>query len=196
MPYKFTNQPLQQGLYEPEGIYLHLPYAGDGLVLQQYGTSAPQTKHLTYNGVPLKGHNGVDFGVSPSTALLAVDDGRVVEISYDQGGFGRYVKLAHRWGESLCALVGEVSVDSGRQVGRGEVLGRAGDQTIAEHAWVVLHFGIRVLPYNRYDGWGGYVNPLAYFDTDDLAYLSHAEQDALPLPLHQLDPEEGQMRRP
>ena len=196
MPFKFTNQPLQQGLYEPEGIYLHPPYAGVGVVLQPFGVPHQGHEQLTYNGVPLKGHTGIDFGVSPATALLAVDDGRVIEISYDPGGLGRYIKLAHRWGESLSALVSDVTVDSGRHVKQGETLGRAGSESVGSSSWAVLHFGVRIQPFNRFDGWGGYANPILFFSVEDLHYPAPDYLENLPSPLHRLNEEEQRMRRP
>lgn len=196
MPFKFTNQPLKQGLYEPEGIFLNLPFAGEGLVLQPFGIQQQQPKDLTYNGVPLKGHIGVAFGVMPSATLLAVDDGRVVEISYDQAGLGRYIKLAHPWGESLCALIGEASVDSGHRVVRGEPLGRASSESLEALTWGVLFFAVRVQPFNRFDGWGGFSNPLAYLSVDDVRFPEESDQKSISLPVHQLRHEEGRLRRP
>ena len=196
MPFKFTNQPLQEGLYEPEGIYLNLPYAGDGVVLQPFGGEEHHMESLTYNGMPLRGHNGIDFGVSPSSTLLAVDKGRVAEISYDPCGLGRYIKLSHDWGESLYALIGDATVDSGHHVERAESLGRAGDEFALDGKWALLHFGIRILPFNRFDGWGGYVNPINYFSADDLRFPEIQELEALSFPLHQLKVELDKVRRP
>lgn len=196
MPFKFTNQPLQEGLYEPEGIYLNLPYAGSGVVLQPFGGQEQHIEPLTYNGVPLRGHNGVDFGVSPSSILLAVDKGRVAEISYDPCGLGRYIKVTHEWGESLYALIGDATVDSGHRVERAESLGRVGDAFVFDGKWSLLHFSIRILPFNRFDGWGGYTNPINYFSADDLQFPDPSDSEALVFPLHQLKSEPENVRRP
>lgn len=196
MPFKFTNQALQEGLYEPEGIYLNLPYAGDGVVLRPFGIQEQHEEELTYNDVPLRGHNGIDFGVSPSATLLAVDKGRVAEIGFDQGGFGRYIKLSHAWGESLYALIGDVIVDAGHRVTLGEPLGRVGNEFFLIGKWSLLHFGIRILPFNRFDGWGGYSNPISYFSSDDLHFLEPQYVETLSFPLHQLNIEQEKIRRP
>ncbi len=196
MPFRFVSQPLQSGLYEPEGIYLGLPYAGDGIVLQAWGLHSEFYGQFTYNGIALKGHNGVDFGVAPFTSLLAVDDGKVNEISMDRGGFQRYIKLEHRWGESLYTFIGDVTVDSGQNIDRGLPLASAGPLIDAESPYALLHFGIRVAPYNRFDGWGGFSNPLIYMNPADLHFPENDEAKDLIENPHSMVAESGQMRRP
>ena len=34
-----------------------------------------------------------------------------------------------------------------------------------------LHFAVRISPYNRFDGWGGFANPLLFLDPSDLIIL-------------------------
>lgn len=196
MSFKFADQPLKSGLYEPEGIYLHPPFAGDGVVLQPYGVHHSHYGRFTYNGVDLKGHNGVDFGVTPSTELLAVDDGRVVEISYDPGGLERYIKVEHRWGESLHALIADAGVDAGQAVSRGETLGSADSSPWQGRDMALLHFGIRVAPFNRFDGWGGFANPLLFLDPSDLIIPDNEELSEFSAPSHSMNMETARMRRP
>ena len=126
MKYPFLSQPLAAGLYEPEGIYLSTPFDTAAPVFQFFGEHPDHYAQYRYNGVPLKGHVGVDFGLEPGSHLFAVDQGRVIEISFEAGGFERYVKLEHRWGESLYALVGEIAVDTGQLVKRNEFIARSG----------------------------------------------------------------------
>lgn len=196
MPFRFVSQPLQSGLYEPEGIYLGLPYEGDGLVLQAWGLHPDHYGAFTYNGVALKGHNGVDFGVPPYSKLLAVDSGRVSEISIDRGGFDRYIKLEHRWGESIYAFIGNATVDSGQKVKRGMVLGDAGAAIETDLSLALLHFGIRIAPYNRFDGWGGFSDPIPYMNPSDLHLPENDVARELIENPHSMVVESGQMRRP
>lgn len=196
MPFKFAGQPLKSGLYEPEGIYLNLPFAGDGVVMQPFGTHASDYGRFTYNGVALMGHNGVDFGVTPSAQLLAVDDGRVVEISFDPGGLKRYIKVEHRWGESLYALIADAGVDSGQSIARGAPLGRADSACWQGSDLSLLHFGVRITPFNRFDGWGGFANPLLFLNPSDLIFAdSESVPTAAALP-HTMKAETSRMRRP
>ncbi len=168
MSFKFVNQPLASGLYEPEGIYLYTPFAGRCPIVQFWGEHAEYYSQFKYNGVPVKGHIGLDFAMPRGSNIYAVDQGRVIEISYEPQGFGRYIKLDHSWGESLYACLDEVAVDSGQLVARGAWLAYSGDGngTVQPH----LHFGIRIKPYNRFDGWGGFTDPLPYLSPADLLF--------------------------
>lgn len=173
MSFKFVNQPLATGLYEPEGIYLYTPFAGRCPLVQFWGENAEYYSQYKYNGVPIKGHIGLDFVMPRGTNIYAADQGRVIEISYEAQGFGRYIKVDHSWGESLYAYLDEVTVDSGQIVARGAWLGYSGDGngSVPPH----LHFGIRIKPYNRFDGWGGFADPLPFLSPADLLLPSEEE---------------------
>jgi murein DD-endopeptidase MepM/ murein hydrolase activator NlpD len=159
MGFKFTSQKLLSGLFEPEGIYLTPPFEGEPPVLQAWGEFPEVYGQWRYNGVPLKGHPGIDVRLDEGERILAMDAGKVVEISVERGGFERYVKVEHRWGESLYGHLGAVLVEAGQSLARGEPLAEV--EPFGEHARV-LHFAIRIQPYNRYDGWGGFSDPLPY----------------------------------
>ena len=166
MTFKFLNQPLLLGRYEPEGIYLHAPLDLRLRVVQLWGEHAEFYARYQYNGIPLKGHVGIDFGAPIGTTVLAVAGGRVIEQSYEPNGFGQYVKLEHAWGESLYAHLEEVLVDAGQFVKGGERIAHSGDGNGAHPPH--LHFGVRVKPFNRYDGWGGFTDPLPFLSNTDL----------------------------
>lgn len=196
MAFKFTAQPLLTGLYEPEGIYLHSPLANRARVLQFWGDQPEFHAQFRYNGVPLKGHPGIDLATPVGANVLAVDQGRVVEISYEANGFGRYAKLEHSWGESLYAHLEDVAVESGQLVTRGQLIGYSGDNLgkLQPH----LHFGLRIKPYNRFDGWGGFVDALPFFSATDLN-LPDEEEFNSDRPLFSSPPmakEHAGMRRP
>jgi len=195
MTFKFMTQPLASGLYEPEGIYLYTPFAGRCPIVQFWGTDADYYGQFKYNGVALKGHIGLDFAMPRGTSLYAVDQGRVIESSYEVHGFGRYLKLEHPWGESLYAHLDEISVDAGQIVARGAWLGSSGDGngTVQPH----LHFGIRIKPYNRFDGWGGFIDPLPYLSSTDLLFPTEEDlESAEPFISPSMPLERVGMRRP
>lgn len=134
-------------------------------VTQVFGVNGDYYKQFKVDGVPLKGHNGVDFGTPVGTPIIAVDDGTVVEV-HDEGayGYGKYVKLVHSWGESLYAHLDHQDVPRGAKVIRGVQVGLSGNtgNSTGPH----LHFGLRVHPFNRQDGWGGYSDPLPYLQKE------------------------------
>ena len=186
MPFKFVSQPLRFGLYEPEGIYLTFPCEERGIILQRWGDPSEQTAAVTYNGVPLLGHNGLDLVVSPGAKVLAADTGIVIEISVEANGYERYIKLEHSWGESLYAFLGDIFVDSGQEVGRGDAIARPQFQ-VENH---FIHFGIRIAPYNRFDGWGGFSDPLPFMNPTDVEIAETS------LCLHGMAQEHEGLRRP
>jgi murein DD-endopeptidase MepM/ murein hydrolase activator NlpD len=51
-------------------------------------------------------------------------------------------------------------VDSGQIVSRGQRLARV--EPARRRYPAHLHFAIRITPYNRFDGWGGFSDPLAF----------------------------------
>src|SRR5690606_2612627 len=97
-------------------------------VTQVFGVNGDYYKRFAVDGVPLRGHNGIDFGTPNGTAICAVADGRVVEVA-DEGhkGYGKYVKLVHPWGESLYAHLSQHLCDIGSIVVAGETIGLSGN---------------------------------------------------------------------
>lgn len=109
----------------------------------------------------LKGHNGLDYGCPTGTTVLACDDGTISFIGDDPTGYGHYVKIVHSWGESLYAHLQNHLVTLGFPVKRGQAIALSGNtgNSTGPH----LHFGIRINPYNKQDGWSGYSDPALYF---------------------------------
>jgi len=130
-------------------------------VTQQFGENPDAYKRFVYDGVPLRGHNGIDFGTPMMTPIHAVDDGTVMETG-DEGkeGFGKYIKIKHAWGESLYAHLERVGVTRNEPVRGNQIIGLSGNtgNSTGPH----LHFGMRKNGYVRTDGWGGYSNALPY----------------------------------
>jgi murein DD-endopeptidase MepM/ murein hydrolase activator NlpD len=174
MTFKFVTKPLQPGLYEVEGIYLTTPFEGRHPITQLWGENPDFYKQFKPGGVPLKGHNGIDFGLPTGTKLLATDAGQVIEIGTGSTGFGRYVKLQHWWGESLYGHMQGFSIESGQWVKRGQLIGFS-DNT-GTSTGPHLHFGIRINPYSRSDGWGGFSDPLPFMDPVDIILPPYARR--------------------
>ncbi|MCB0107902.1 MAG: M23 family metallopeptidase, partial [Caldilineaceae bacterium] len=143
--------------------YLGQPYQGNFGIAQLWGENPQIYSSITYDGVPLIGHNGIDFLTPTGTPILAVDNGVIEQAVYnDPTGFGHFVKVRHSWGEALYAHLSKIDVQVGQQVVRGNKLGETGNTgfTFGPH----LHFAIRINPYSRTDGWGGFSDPLPYLN--------------------------------
>lgn len=129
-------------------------------VTQVYGVNGDYYKRFKVDGVPLRGHNGIDFGTPQGTAICAVADGHVVEVAYDPTGYGLYIKIVHPWGESLYAHLSQQLCAVGDIALAGETIGLSGNT--GNSSGPHLHFGLRVNPFNRKDGMGGYRDPAQY----------------------------------
>lgn len=147
-------------------IKLAKPFEGKWRVTQLFGDRPEFYSKYSYDGVRLRGHNGVDFGTPNGTKLLATDDGEVVQVGYEANGFGHFAKLSHLWGDSVYAHMKEVTVKEGDKVKRGDVLGLS-DNT-GNSSGPHLHFGVRIFPNKRGDGWGGYTDPIPFMNPADV----------------------------
>lgn len=149
-------------------IRLGKPFEGRGSVTQRFG-ERPEV-YAKFNN---KGHNGIDFALKNGTPVLTTDDGKVLAVDYQAGGFGNYVKVEHIWGESVYAHLKEASVKPGDAVKRGEKLGLS-DNT-GNSSGPHLHFCIRIFPYQYGDGWSGYCDPAPFMNPNDLASRGPAD---------------------
>ena len=133
---------------------------------QLYADRPEVYKVFSYDGVALRGHNGVNFGMPTGTHLLATDDGEVLRADFDAKGFGYFVLLKHAWGKSVYGHMKSVGVKVGEKVKRGDVLGPSNNT--GNSSGPHLHFGIRIYACKRGDGWGGYCDPVPFMNPDDL----------------------------
>jgi murein DD-endopeptidase MepM/ murein hydrolase activator NlpD len=147
-------------------INLGKPFEGRWRVTQLMADRPEFYSRYSYDGVRLRGHNGVDFGTPNGTKILATDDGEVAQVGFESGGFGHFVKLVHHWGESVYAHMERVGVKEKDKVKRGDNLG-PGDNT-GNSSGPHLHFGIRIHPNKRGDGWGGYTDPIPFMNPADV----------------------------
>jgi murein DD-endopeptidase MepM/ murein hydrolase activator NlpD len=109
------------------------------------------------------GHNGLDFGMSLNTALLACVDGVMSYLGNDPTGYGLYGVLRDSSGtEWLYGHAARWHVKQGAMVAAGQHIADAdstGNST-GNH----LHFGRRPAGYNRGDGYFGYSNPRPFLE--------------------------------
>jgi len=148
------------------GGYLTKPYIGRFGISQLWGENAATYAKYSYDGVSLQGHNGIDFLTYVGTPIVAVDAGVVEKAEFGYGGFGYFVLLSHSWGESVYAHLDQRYVTKGDSVKAGTRLGLSGNtgNSTGPH----LHFAIRINPYQRTDGWGGFSDPLPYIHPSHL----------------------------
>jgi murein DD-endopeptidase MepM/ murein hydrolase activator NlpD len=194
MKYRFATRPLETGLYEPEGIYLSTPFDGSHQIIQFFGQHPDHYAQYKYSSVALKGHPGIDFGMPPGTEIYAVDDGRVMEISYEAGGYERYIKVEHRWGESFYAHISDIRVEAGQLIKRNDIIAVSAENghRVTPH----LHFAVRIAPYSRFDGWGGFTDPLPFMNPANIILPENEDETEQSVILHPMAEERANVRRP
>ena len=137
---------------------IQLIYPVTGPITQLFGENPDFYKQF---GFP--GHNGIDFGIPNGTPVLAAAKGVVDKVSFENGGYGNYVKLRHTDGSSTYytyyAHLMQATVTAGQNVEAGAVVGHSNNTGASTGPH--LHFGLRTSdtsgPYK------GYIDPKPYF---------------------------------
>lgn len=151
-----------------KGNFLATPFRGQFVITQLWGENPAFYARYSYDGVALLGHNGIDFGTPRGTPILATDSGEVIQVGWEPTGFGNFVLLAHAWGQSVYGHLDSVGVQMGQRVGRGESIGLSG--STGNSSGPHVHFAIRIHPFARTDGWGGYSDPLPYLNPREVTW--------------------------
>lgn len=152
----------------PDGdSYLGTPFAGLYGIGQLWGENEWYYRRFAYDGVPLIGHNGLDFLLPSGNPVYSTEAGTVISVDFEVNGLGWYVLIGHNWGESIYAHLRQASVIPGQRLLRGDRVGISGNSGASTGPH--LHFAIRIAPYDRADGWGGFSDPLPYLNPK--AYL-------------------------
>lgn len=96
------------------------------LVTQGYGKTSYAKKTGSYG--PAHFHNGLDFGASTGTSILAAGDGKVVAVGNNgKYAYGKWVAIDHQ--DGIITLYGHMSkqlVKRGDSVGQGDTIGLVG----------------------------------------------------------------------
>ena len=142
--------------------YLRLHRPCDGPETQQFGERPEYYSQIQGYAVPLKGHNGLDYGLVIGSDVRAADDGYIYDIRNEDEGFGLHVLIQHTWGATLYAHLSQMLVNKGDPVTRGQVFAKSGDS--GKGSGPHLHFGLKVYPNDKADGWGGYCDPKLHLE--------------------------------
>ena len=130
-------------------------------ITQHFGANPEFYSKLMVGGVPLEGHEGVDWGMVVDTPIFAVAPGTVLKAEY-QEIYGNVISIQHEGGFStVYAHLSEMFVKPGDRIG-SEVIaasGNTGRYSSGPH----LHFGLRIDPWYYGNGWAGCSNPEPFF---------------------------------
>jgi hypothetical protein len=129
-------------------------FEGNGVLTQKFGENPD-----AYARFGLKGHNGIDYGIPIGTKLYSAINGKVIEVIYDAGGYGNYIKIENDYCGVIYGHMRELSsLKAGDYVDDGQLLGYSGNtgNSTGPH----LHFGVFPIPRDRSNGYAGYIDPL------------------------------------
>lgn len=137
-------------------IKLTVPVSGP--ITQLFGEN-PQI----YKKWGFPGHNGVDYGIANGTPVGAAAAGTVAAVSFENGGYGNFVKLSHKDGSktyyTYYAHLASAAVAAGQKVKTGDVIGYSNNTGASTGPH--LHFGLKIDGANP--AYKGYVDPMPYF---------------------------------
>lgn len=156
---------MSKKLFAPvKDLVLELDPTGD--VTQWFGVNA-----ALYAQFGLKGHNGIDIVRPWGSPLLAIEDGEVLEVKFDAGGFGKHVRTIgknkningyyNEWTYGHCS---SISVKVGDRVKAGQEIAKMGNTGFVVVSktpyWATnpyggthVHFGLRQLTKPTRGGW-------------------------------------------
>lgn len=120
-----------------------------------------------YSQFGMIGHNGVDFipWAGESWDIQSVSDGFVIEIGFDEKGFGNFIKIKSENRIWLFAHLSEICVGRNQSVKIGQkigIMGNTGNST-GSH----LHLGLKIVDnlgnvLDNQNGYFGAVDPLPF----------------------------------
>jgi murein DD-endopeptidase MepM/ murein hydrolase activator NlpD len=153
----------------------------NGPITQLFGENPAVYKKWGYAG-----HNGVDYGIPNGTPVLAAAAGTVELVSFENGGYGNYVKLSHSDGtdkfSTYYAHLASAAVAAGAKVKAGAVIGYSNNTGASTGPH--LHFGLKIAGKNP--PYKDYVDPLPYItaggQTSPGGTAGEAPSDAIALP--------------
>lgn len=138
---------------------LKLPFLGSYPLSQKFGEHPEyykqfQVKQPDGSIAPLRGHNGRDYALPSGTDVFAPHDGEIIEVAFDQNGYGNYVKIENEEEGSVLAHLESVDVQVGFLLVAGDKIGRSDNTGYSTGAH--LHWGWYKKPRDRGNGYGGF----------------------------------------
>lgn len=113
------------------------------------------------------GHNGIDYGIPNGTEVKSAAAGTISQVTFEDGGYGNYVKIAHKDGSknyyTYYAHLASAAVAAGQKVKAGQLIGYSNNTGASTGPH--LHFGLRI--DGQAPDYKGYVDPMPYLTGGD-----------------------------
>ena len=161
-------------------IVLKYPVVGGEYKISQgFGTN-PDGYPDFYKQFGYNGHNGIDIYGVQNDYIFAACDGRVSIAHFDSTGYGNLTVIVDDEGgqhyyahqNAIAVKVGDI-IKAGCLIGymgnTGNVIG--GPYSDGTH----LHYGYRPAGYNKYNGYGGFIDPMPLFANEEVPTETQTE---------------------
>jgi len=129
------------------------PFHQDFRLSQGFGEN-PQD----YAKFGLQGHNGLDYALPSGTDVTAPHSGKIIEVAFDQPGYGLYIKIENNEEGSVLAHLKDNLVSVGDTVSEGQLIAHS-DNT-GNSTGPHLHWGYYRFPRMRGNGYAGFIDQL------------------------------------
>jgi len=130
-----------------------------------------------YKKIGFPGHNGVDYGIPNGTPVSCAAPGTVAAVTFENGGYGNYVKVAHKDGAknfyTYYAHLNSAAVKPGQNLQAGELVGYSNNTGFSTGPH--LHFGLKIDGENP--AYKGYVDPMPFFTSSGTSGGTSATTD-------------------
>ena len=110
----------------------------------------------------LKGHNGQDIGCPTDTNIIAPIAGKIVEVGWDEKGYGLYMKIENQKEGCLLAHLKDNLLAAGADCEEGQLIAHSDNTGFSTGPH--LHFAYYTLPRDRNNGYGGFIDPAPFLD--------------------------------
>ena len=152
-------------------LKLRYPVVNGQYKITQYFGSNPDGYPGFYEQFGYKGHNGIDFYGVKNDYIFATCDGYVSTAHYDSTGYGNLVIIVDSdGGQHYYAHQNAIACKVGDYLRIGNLIGymgNTGNVIGSEYSdGTHLHYGYLPAGYDKNNGYGGFIDPLPYFEDD------------------------------
>lgn len=139
---------------------MRVPFNGNFPTTQTFSDPCCRASYAKFGWI---GHNGYDYGLPTGTPVVAANSGTIYS-AFDSGA-GNYIFVSQPNLETVYMHLSRRDVTTGQTVSEGQQIGLSGNtgNSTGPH----LHFGTRPIPYNRNNGFEGYVDPNNYLKKEE-----------------------------
>ena len=107
-------------LHEAAKLHLVHPVGAQYPISQPFGPTSDQKLQKLYKSWQYDGHFGIEYKVPIGTDVFACDDGEVFDVNNSNPNHpnGLFLRIKHKWGESVYCHLKKVSVHNGERVSK------------------------------------------------------------------------------